>query len=621
MEEFDKEIVEELEKNMNGMVTLLDKWDTFVSTDKMNNLATLMRYAHSMKSVASFMGNTEIQSEAHALEEKIIGIEKPEDFSGTFPKEISEHLNQIKEFINSSFDFSLSPEEEKKDSDQSGRKAQDVFSSLSMVTSSLEKSLLERAFRRGEQLYRLECRLDRSEALPYARAYLINRNLEEAATVLRTSPSLKNKSVDFSRFILIFTTDLKESEIKKELQIDSVEKISLERLDIADYNPEEWFNVKDDSQKGLKSEESESVFVSIDKLHDIEVNLEEIVSLNEQIELSEPIQYRKISNALDNLTKIVSGIVSTDLRTVLTDWHRFVSDVGNRLSKNVTLDLHCGSIGISKNRSLLIESCLRQLVHNSVSHGIESPSVREQAGKPAQAVIKISCRAERGNLVIEYSDDGTGIDEPKLRERGAAKGIVSPESTIPLLKLLALPGLSSKDNADFISGRGTGMDIVLSTVRDSLGGHILLENKEGQGVSFLISLPLKDTHYDVLIFQSGDHFFSLPKENIETTFSLDANNVEEEEKGRFFYWVDDQKLAIYEENSRISSDPLLHKFGIVVRNGFHRGVVVADDLVMEKRLDSARFTKCEKEESYLYDVKDGENSFGYKFLSPLMIQR
>lgn len=156
---------------------------------------------------------------------------------------------------------------------------------------------------------------------------------------------------------------------------------------------------------------------------------------------------------------------------------------------------------------------LVHLVRNAVDHGIEPPEVRRALGKPPEGALRITVAEPAGDrLSIGVSDDGAGIDASAVARR---TGRPVPADDRGLLELLALPGLSTRDEATHTSGRGMGLDIVQRIATRELGGELSLRNEPGAGTSFTMSIPLTVSIVDSLSFECGEQVLVAPLGNIE----------------------------------------------------------------------------------------------------------
>ncbi|HEY8926564.1 MAG TPA: response regulator, partial [Polyangia bacterium] len=152
------------------------------------------------------------------------------------------------------------------------------------------------------------------------------------------------------------------------------------------------------------------------------------------------------------------------------------------------------------------------LVRNAAVHGIESASARERAGKSVAGLVTLRARQESGQIVVEVSDDGNGLDLERLRARGIAMGLIPPETLVTdpaVPELVFAPGLSTRDHAGAVSGRGVGCDVVRRSV-ERLNGAIRVESRPGRGTAFVITLPVTLAITKALIVRHGERTYAIP---------------------------------------------------------------------------------------------------------------
>jgi two-component system chemotaxis sensor kinase CheA len=175
----------------------------------------------------------------------------------------------------------------------------------------------------------------------------------------------------------------------------------------------------------------------------------------------------------------------------------------------------------------VLEEMSEPLVHllrNAVDHGIEGPELRVQEGKETYGTIRLQAKRERSYVVISITDDGRGIDPDQVRQKSVAKGILSAEDAARLsdeesIRLIALPGFSTVDNATQISGRGVGVDVAKTKV-ESLGGTFRIQSKKGIGTSFLLRFPLTLAIIKALLVRCAGEVFAIPVVNIIETLDV-----------------------------------------------------------------------------------------------------
>jgi two-component system, chemotaxis family, sensor kinase CheA len=164
---------------------------------------------------------------------------------------------------------------------------------------------------------------------------------------------------------------------------------------------------------------------------------------------------------------------------------------------------------------------LLHIVRNAMDHGVESPTDRAASGKPAVASLGIRAERQSDRVLIEVSDDGSGIDSARVREVAKARGIVTEELLRTMVEpdiidLIFAPGLSTATEVTSVSGRGVGMDAVRKAV-ERIGGKVSIASRAGQGTTVKLSLPFSVMMTHVMTVEAGGQIFGLPLEAIVET--------------------------------------------------------------------------------------------------------
>jgi two-component system chemotaxis sensor kinase CheA len=221
-------------------------------------------------------------------------------------------------------------------------------------------------------------------------------------------------------------------------------------------------------------------------------------------------------------TDLEDAIMRTRLQPVGNVFGRFprvVRDMANRLHKEITLDIQGNDVALDRSLIEGLSDPLTHMVRNAVDHGIETPEERILAGKKKAGQIRIEARHEAGQVVVEISDDGKGINVKKVADIAVAKGLITAEKIRSMtsqekLALIFLPGLSTAEKITDISGRGVGMDVVKTNL-DRLGGQIKITSEPGKGSIFRIKLPLTLAIIPSLIVSMEEERFAIPQLNVE----------------------------------------------------------------------------------------------------------
>ncbi|KTF39792.1 chemotaxis protein CheA, partial [Xanthomonas translucens] len=270
------------------------------------------------------------------------------------------------------------------------------------------------------------------------------------------------------------------------------------------------------------SEPEQTVRVDTKRLDAI-VNLigELVLSRNRLKTLRVRLRDEELDRAVSSLDIATSRLQSAVMRTrmqpvgkVFSRFPKVARDVARSLNKEVDLELIGADTELDRNLVEALADPLVHLVRNAIDHGIETPALREATGKPRGGHVRLSAQQEGDYVSIEVQDDGAGIDPERLRQKAREKGLIDPEAAARLtteecLHLVFLPGFSTKAEVTDISGRGVGMDVVQSRIRE-LSGQIQIQSELGRGSRFLIRVPLTLAILPTLLVQAGDTVYALP---------------------------------------------------------------------------------------------------------------
>jgi two-component system chemotaxis sensor kinase CheA len=171
---------------------------------------------------------------------------------------------------------------------------------------------------------------------------------------------------------------------------------------------------------------------------------------------------------------------------------------------------------------------LTHMIRNAVDHGLETKEDRVAAGKQEQGSVNLSAAHRSGRVVIEVSDDGAGINRPKVLQLAIDKGLIPADSQLTdseIDNLLFMPGFSTANVVSDLSGRGVGMDVVRTAIQ-ALGGRITTTSEPGKGTTFSISLPLTLAVLDGMVIRVAGETLVLPLNLVVETLALTENDVE-----------------------------------------------------------------------------------------------
>jgi len=229
-----------------------------------------------------------------------------------------------------------------------------------------------------------------------------------------------------------------------------------------------------------------------------------------------------ISQRMDLVTTdLQDAIMATRMQSigiVFGKFRRIVRDLARSLGKHVNLVLDGEDVELDKTIIEAINDPLIHLVRNALDHGIETPEERALAGKPAAGTLKLRALHKAGQVLIEITDDGAGIDPDKVRRKAATLGLythaqLEEMSDHSLVQLIFRPGFSTATEVSDLSGRGVGMDVVHSNL-SRLSGAIDVDTSKGKGTTVRITLPLTLAIIPALLVAAGEEQFAIPQHNL-----------------------------------------------------------------------------------------------------------
>ncbi len=236
---------------------------------------------------------------------------------------------------------------------------------------------------------------------------------------------------------------------------------------------------------------------------------------------------------LDNATARLQGaVMRTRMQPVGKVFSRFpklARDVARALDKEVDLELVGADTELDRNLVEALADPLIHLVRNAIDHGIETPALREATGKPRAGRVRLLAQQQGDYVGIEIQDDGAGIDPERLRAKARDKGLIDAESAARLnaeecLHLIFLAGFSTRDAVSDISGRGVGMDVVQSRIRE-LGGQIQVHSELGRGSRFSLRVPLTLAILPTLLVHAAGDAYALPLARVQEVLHAPARTV------------------------------------------------------------------------------------------------
>ena len=298
------------------------------------------------------------------------------------------------------------------------------------------------------------------------------------------------------------------------------------------------------SSKKFKPESaSNSIRVDLSKIDGLMNNIGELVIAHSMLtQYTSTMEDQKIKSDLSErldlidrhireLQESVMSVRMVPMETVFSKFPKVIRDTAKSLNKKIDFRHTGESVEIDKAMIEGLTDPLMHIVRNAMDHGIETPEVRRKAGKHEAGTLMMSAEQANGQMIIKIQDDGGGINLTRVTAKALENGVIDDHQASQMTKeekamLIFAPGLSTAEAVTAISGRGVGMDVVMSNIK-KLGGTVKVDTEEGYGSTFTIALPLTLAILDGLTIRIGAEQFILPLSVIIESLNPEAQMIKQ----------------------------------------------------------------------------------------------
>lgn len=400
-----------------------------------------------------------------------------------------------------------------------------------------------------------------------ARAFMVNRTLEEHGEIIKLYPSaqdLEDEKYDLDYSAFVITKETPEKLINYAMSVSEVKDV------VADYihlDEDELITylaqIKQDevssttykqapepgslkagtapaAKQAAKPVANRSVRVDIEKL-DVLMNLvSELIiaknslvssssSLHNQLEVAFYDQIEYLERVTTNLHESVMKVRMVPIENVVNRFPRMIRDLSKNLNKQMELYMTGEETELDRTVIDEIGDPLMHLLRNAADHGLESSEDRARQGKDPAGAIYLDAYQDGNNVVIEVRDDGAGIDVDKIRKKAIEKGKITEEqgsrmTDKDIIDILFMPSFSTSEQVTDVSGRGVGLDVVKTKI-EALGGDIEAKTMLGKGSNFIIRLPLTLAIIQSLMVNISSEKYALPLGNIQTVENIKRTEI------------------------------------------------------------------------------------------------
>ena len=535
-------------------------------------VSELARHLHTLKGSARMAGLMRLGELAHAMEERIIGMDRlPEPVTGEFDA-IDDRLDRFNNVLESLNAGDLAPIIEIP-----------VESAVAAVVSSqLPAPMAAIAAARAEIVAEGE-KLDGRErqALLRVNADLIDRFVNEAGelAIARSRVDLelqafKKALLDLNENVARMKTQLREIEIGAESQIQS-------RIKETETLGEQFDPLEFDRFSRMQ----ELTRFMAESLNDV-VTLQQSLAKNIDEADSALFQQGRLNR---DLQQGLMGVRLVPLGNLQDRFYRLVRQTAKEIDKKANLEFRGVRVEIDRSVLEKITAPFEHLLRNAIAHGLELPAVRAAAGKSEIGEISIDARQIGNEVVLTLADDGAGLNFRRIREKAVEKGMLAADADVTdaqLTQFIFATGFSTAENVSHLAGRGVGMDVVRNEIV-SLGGRIDITSRAGGGTTFTIALPLTLAVTQAVMVTVGETTYAIPSVMIEQV---------QEYKGKRY----EPLLALNEIEWKGNRYPLRsmevilggkpkvsaqrHAFVILAKSGQQRAAVQVDNILGNREI-------------------------------------
>jgi len=536
------------------------------------NLAALneiFRAAHTLKGMSSTMGFEDLADLTHHLEDVLSdlkeGLLQPDTYvvdtlfqcldrvqsiiSQIESNGSAEYNNQdLIAILNSIKNQNYTGDIQLIEDKQKPATAQTEEPSIELDFNEYELTVMEEAACKNYQIAAIRVAVDPGSLMKSVRAFMVFKVLEEDSEVIKSIPAvtdLEDGKFDETFDVVVITKTplpvlIDRLEHISEIRVDSshlvnIDQLPLHRDDIDVMKSDQKTTEQVDTKRNHKIKQT--VRVDIDRLDNLmnlvgelvmhKGRLGQIASNRRIVELNETIE--QIDRISTDLQSVVMKVRMVPIEQVFNRFPRMVRDLAKELNKEIEFIMEGKETELDRTVIDEIGDPLIHLLRNAIDHGLESPSVRTQKGKPRIGTIILRARHEGNSVFIEVEDDGAGIQIERVKNKAVAKGIITAKEAEEMtaeqaVDLLFSPGFSTAENITDVSGRGVGLDVVKSKI-ESLNGEIQVDSKPGQGTKFVVKLPLTLAIIQALMVAVRDEIYAIPLSTVNETTMLSSEDI------------------------------------------------------------------------------------------------
>jgi two-component system chemotaxis sensor kinase CheA len=352
---------------------------------------------------------------------------------------------------------------------------------------------------------------------------------------------------------------------------------------------------------GGRSVGVQSIRVDLDKVDRVVNMVGELVitqsMLTQQMDETLRARYTELVRGLEVLAQTTRGLQDSvmairaqPVKSVFSRMPRLVRELATKTGKKIKLETIGENTEIDKTVIEQLSDPLTHMIRNSADHGIESPEKRAGRGKPETGTIRLSAEQAGGNILIIVEDDGGGINRERVLQVARDKGVVAPDvnpTDEQIDQLIFAPGFSTASEVSDLSGRGVGMDVVLSNIK-KIGGSVHVRSWTGKGTRMTLRLPLTLAVLDVMLVKVGGSPYVVPLSSIVETIQCSRASFERVPSGGQVLQVRGEYVQVIDLAQRFEmvtdTDPDNRFVVLCEAEGSAKVALIVDDIIGQQQV-------------------------------------
>ncbi|MDW0115714.1 chemotaxis protein CheA [Sporosarcina thermotolerans] len=539
------ELLLALEKNPEDLAIVNE---IFRSAHTLKGMSATMGYGnivevtHKMENILDAIRNSKINvtteildivfKAVDLLEEMVLEIEA----GGTGEKDVSEIVHVLNRIESEHSILSSSSRKE--------------TPTQAIIYDEFEMAVISQSQEEGFNAFEVRVLLGEDCILKAARVFMVFELVEKFGEIIKSTPSieqLENEDFDLL-FTVVLLTKIDANTLKNQvMNISEVENVLVhpvtvgsvlisENEEIIEYAKSE-LNPKIESRAVTVQNTSKTIRVNTDRLDTLMNLFEELIIDRGRLQsIADELHNEDLDETVERMTRITGDLQSIILKmrmvpveTVFNRFPKMVRQLARDLEKTINLKITGAKTELDRTVMDKIGDPLVHLLRNAIDHGIESPAVRLEKGKPAEGSISLRAYHSGNHVFIEMEDDGAGINKELVMKKAIKSGIVTAEFASSLtdeqiLELIMSPGFSTAEKVTDLSGRGVGMDVVKSKI-ESLGGYIAIQSEKDRGTLFRIQLPLTLSIISVMLVNLDEDVYAIPLSSIHEVAIIRTSDI------------------------------------------------------------------------------------------------